>query len=65
MPNSTFIVRHVWIAFVGKAVRRTVFRSSSPLQSGCRPRLQVGAASQFMAGSNQIASEPQRLSASL
>jgi len=25
MPNSTFIVRHVWIAFVGKTVPRTVF----------------------------------------
>jgi len=25
MPNSTFIVRQVWIAFVGKTVPRTVF----------------------------------------
>jgi len=25
MPNSTFNVRQVWIAFVGKTVPRTVF----------------------------------------
>ena len=25
MPNSTFLVRQVWIAFVGKTVSRTVF----------------------------------------
>jgi hypothetical protein len=51
MPKRTFIVRQVWIA--------------STLQSGCRPRLPVGAASQVMAGSNQIVSEPRRLSALL
>jgi hypothetical protein len=39
MPNRTFIVRHVWI--------------SASLQSGCRPRLPVGAASHVMVGSNQ------------
>ena len=50
-PNSTFIVRQVWIA--------------ASLQSGCRPRLSVGAASQIMARSNQIVSEPQRFSAAL
>ena len=42
MPNSTFIVRHVWTA-------------ASPY-AGCRPRLPVGAASYIMAGLNQIVS---------
>jgi hypothetical protein len=51
IPNSTFIVRQVWIA--------------SSLQSGGRPRLPVGAASQVMVRSNQIVSEPRRLSALL
>jgi hypothetical protein len=51
MPNSTFIERQVWIA--------------ASLQVRWRPRLPVGAASQVMAGSNQMVSEPLRLSASL
>jgi len=51
MPKSTFIVRHVWIA--------------ASLYSGCRPRLPVGGGTQTMSGSNQIVSEPRRLSASL
>jgi hypothetical protein len=48
---SPFIVRHVRIA--------------ASLQSGCRPRLPVGAAFHVMAGSNRIVREPRRLSASL
>lgn len=51
MPNSTFIVRQVWMA--------------ASLSSGWRPRLPVGAAPHIMAGSNQIVSEPRRLNASL
>ena len=51
MPNSTFIVRQVWIA--------------ASLYSGCRPRLPVGSASQVMPGSNQIVSAPRRFSALL
>ena len=51
MPNSTFMVRQVWMA--------------ASLSQGRRPRLPVGAAAQVMAGSNQIVSEPRRLSASL
>ena len=51
MPNSTFMVRQVWIA--------------ASLQSGCRPRCPVGAASQVMAGSNQIVRKLRRLSAAL
>jgi hypothetical protein len=51
MPKSTFIVRHVWTA--------------ASLQVCWRPRRPVGAASQFISGSNQIVSEPRRLSASL
>jgi hypothetical protein len=51
MPNSTFIDRHVWIA--------------ASLWSGCRPRFPVRSASQIMAGSNQIDSEPRRLIAVL
>jgi len=51
MPNSNFIVRQVWMA--------------ASLSSGWRPRLPVGAAPHIMAGSNQIVSEPRRLSASL
>jgi hypothetical protein len=47
----TIIVRQVWMA--------------ASLSSGCRSRLPVGAASQVMEGSNQIVSEPRRLSASL
>ena len=51
LPNSTSIVRQARIA--------------ASLQSGCRPRLPVGAASpQVMAGSNHIASEPRRFNAS-
>jgi hypothetical protein len=48
---SPFIVRHVWIAV--------------SLWVCWRPRLPVGAASQIIPGSNQIVSEPRRLSASL
>lgn len=43
------IVRQVWMA--------------ASLWSACRPRLPLGAASQVMEGSNQIVSEPRRLSA--
>ena len=50
MPNSTFILRQVWMAL--------------SLQVCWRPRLPVAAASQIMAGSNQIVNEPQRLSVS-
>jgi hypothetical protein len=50
MPNSTFMVRQV--------------RMAASLQSGCRLRLPVGAASEVMARSNQIVSKPRRLSAS-
>lgn len=35
------------------------------LKTGWRPRFPSGAASQVMAGSNQIVSDPRRLSASL
>jgi hypothetical protein len=38
---------------------------AASLWSGCRPRLPVGAAFQLIAGSNQIVSEPRRLSAAL
>jgi hypothetical protein len=51
IPNSTFIVRQVWMA--------------ASLSSRWWPRVPVGAASQVMAGSNQIVSEPWRLSALL
>jgi hypothetical protein len=51
MGNSTFIVRQVWIA--------------APLWSGWRLRLPVGEAAQVITRSNQIISEPRRLSASL
>lgn len=51
IPNSTFIVRQVCTA--------------ASLQTGCRPRLPVGLAAQTMSGSNQIASDPRRLSALL
>jgi len=61
MPNGTFIVRQVRMAFVGKTVPRTVFRSSPPLQTGCRPRFPVGAAARIISGSNQIARKPRRL----
>ena len=39
--------------------------ASSPDRSGWRPRVPVGVAARVIAGSNQIASEPQRLSVSL
>ena len=50
MPNSTFIVRQVWMA--------------ASLRSDCRPRLPVGAASQVRAESNQIADRPRHFGAS-
>lgn len=50
MPNRTFTVRPVWMAV--------------SLQGCWRPRLPVGAASRPIAGSNQIVSDPRRLSAS-
>ena len=51
IPNRTFMVRQVWTA--------------APLSLGCRPRLSVGCAVHDMFGSNQIVSEPRRLSALL
>jgi hypothetical protein len=51
MLNCTFIVRQVWIA--------------ASLHAGWRPRLPVGTAAHLMVGSNQIVSEPGRLSALL
>ena len=61
MPNGTFIVRPVRMTFVGKTDPRTVFRSSPPLQTGCRPRFPVGAAARIICGSNRIARQPRRL----
>jgi hypothetical protein len=51
IPNSTFIVRQVWIA--------------ASLNARDRPRLPDGSAPQIISGSNQIVSEPRRLSALL
>jgi hypothetical protein len=51
IPKRTLTVKHVWTA--------------ASRQVGCRPRLPVRAASQRISGSNQIVSEPRRLSASL
>jgi len=51
IPNNTFIVRQTCIA--------------ASLNSGCRPRLPVGAACQVISGSNQIDSEPRCFSAVL
>jgi hypothetical protein len=64
MPKRTFIVGHVWIAFVGKTVPRTVFLPSIPLYRGWRPRLPVGGGTHAMSGSNQIVREPRCFSAS-
>jgi hypothetical protein len=50
-PNSTFNVRHVWIA--------------SSLKLCCRPRLQVGAGIQAISGSNQIDNDPRCFKLSL
>jgi hypothetical protein len=50
MPNSTFMVKQVWIA--------------ASLKLGCRPRFPGGGGFHTMSGSNQIVSEPRRLSAS-
>lgn len=51
MPNSSFIVRQIWMA--------------ASLNSGCRPRLPVGVAYHGISGSNQIDSKPRRFSAEL
>jgi hypothetical protein len=51
MPNSTFMVKQVWIA--------------ASLKLGCRPRFPVGAGLQTISGSNQIVSDPRCRSASL
>jgi hypothetical protein len=51
IPNSTFIVRQVWIA--------------ESLNIRDLPLLPEGMASQFISGSNQIFSDPRRFSASL
>ena len=48
MPNSTFIVRQIWIA--------------ASLNSGCRPRLPVGGACHDISGANQIDREPRLFS---
>jgi hypothetical protein len=48
---ATVIVRQVWMA--------------ASRSSGCRARLPVGAATQMIAGSNQIVSAPRRLGAAL
>ena len=49
MPNSTFMVRQVWIA--------------ASLKLGCPSRLPVGGGVHTMSGSNHTVSEPRRLSA--
>jgi hypothetical protein len=50
MPNSTYMVKQVWIA--------------ASLKLGCRPRFPVGAGLHTMSGSNQIVSDPRCRSAS-
>jgi hypothetical protein len=51
IPNSTFIVRQVWIA--------------ASLNLCCRPRLPLGGGDQVISGSNQIVSDPRCFSALL
>jgi hypothetical protein len=51
MPNSTIMVRQVWIA-------------ASP-KLGSRPRFPIGSSLHTMSGSNHTVSEPRRFSASL
>jgi hypothetical protein len=50
IPNNTFIVRKIWMA--------------ASLNFCGQPRLTKGLASQFISGSNQIATDPRRFSAS-
>jgi hypothetical protein len=59
------IVRHAWIALVGRSVPRTDHRSSSPKKVSRRTRLPDGAACHAMPGSNQTVGDPRSRSAAL